>query len=79
MKRRRNLEKVLIHTEGKIERKKKIRKEGRRMASFLESNSWVVGRKIKKGSVGIFDSWFYWESCHTQKSRRTRRDTWKDR
>ena len=81
MERRRDLyskEKEPIHTERKIERKKKKGKEGRRMASFLKSNSLVVGRKIEKGSIGIFNSGFYRESCHTRKSRRTRRDTWKD-
>ena len=31
------------------------------MASLLESNSSVVGRKIEKRSVGICDSWFYRE------------------
>ena len=56
--RRRDLEKEPIHTKKEIERRKEIREEGRRMASFLESNSLVVRRKIEKGSVGICDSWF---------------------
>ena len=72
-----------IHTERKIERRK--RKKGRKITSFLESEgrrreasvSAIPGflesnigrrKEEEKGSIGICDSWFYRESLHTERS-----------
>ena len=51
--RRRDLEKEPIHTKREIERRKEIREEGRRMASFLESISSTIGRKEERREASV--------------------------